>query len=198
MQDIVLKILSGPMFGVDVWLPDESVHLFFCDSENIEITHTGSVYQHALNTLLIPCVRGANEKILLRLMKSENIDQAGPDGEIEVTAQCIPLDSVDEGALDADVAADNDAQEEQTDTAPEDNTTDGEVQRYAVISVPLNQPVSIGHAVIALKYASDEWSKEVSQYSYPLPLQDNDGVEKQSPALTLMEQKRPSLFKLAA
>ncbi len=174
MQDIVLKILSGPMFGVDVSLPDDNVHLFFCDSETIDKNQSGSVYQYAINTLLIPCAKGANEKILLRLNKLQNDEQS--EQKADITAQLLPTESLD-------------AETEKEREAENSKSAD-------VITVPLNQPVSIGYAVIALKNSQEEWSKDVTQYNFPLPT-NNVAVQAQNANDFSTQKKRPSVFQLA-
>ncbi|POT59513.1 hypothetical protein C3432_01970 [Citrobacter amalonaticus] len=188
-QDIVLKILSGPMFGVDVELPDDNVHLFFCDSDAIEQSNAGSVYQYAINTLLIPCAKGANEKILLRLSKQESDDHT--DGVTEATAQRIPPEDLQTEAAVSEIAADDDS-----DIVGENSKLNADSQRVDIIPVPLNQPVNIGHAVIALKPACEEWSKEVTQYYYPVSAQNNDAQAQVIP-VPVAEQKRRFAFKYA-
>lgn len=195
MQEIILKILSGPMFGVDVALPDDNVHLYFCDSEGIEISHTGSVYQHALNTLLIPCAKGANDKIILHLSRLENADLN--DVAIEVTAQRIPLDSLQAAAVNEETTGDAGEQDDNT-VAEGNNTHPEESDNFALITLPLNQPVTIGHAVIALRHISQAWSKEVTQYAYPLPQQNTPTVERHSPSQPAEEKKPFSWCKTVA
>ena len=168
MQAFVLKILSGPMFGVDVGLPDDNVHLFFCDSEAIEKNHTESVYQHAINSLLIPCAKDNNTRIFLRISTREMADTG--ECVTEATAQLIPLE-------DRQV----DAEEEAEDQKNADQSID-------IISVPLNVPIQIGHAVIALKSVSEVWSDEVIAYSFPHP--DMEATSTTDAALAVPPEKR--------
>jgi len=175
MQEIVLKILSGPMFGVDIALPDENVHLFFCDSDAIAQSHTGSVYQYAINTLLIPCAKGDNEKFLLRFTTLAVEDQE--ERAVNVTAQRIPLDKREA------VAEENPQDEKQEDDPHAD-----------VFTLPMNKPSAIGHAVIALKHAGETWSQDVSDYGYPNNTSENNGSSPDAAAPT-PERKRISLFK---
>lgn len=194
MQEFVLKILSGPMFGVDIALPSESVHLFFCDNETIEKSHTGSVYQHSLNTLIIPCAYGANEKILLRLSKPED-SALSEHKTITATAQRIPLASHPVDGLAGETTSGNRIQGDTSDEILEDiSQTDGN-QNFDILTISLNQPVMIGHAIIALKFASEEWSHEVTQYSYPLIQQTIAGV--QAPSRPSVETNHWFFFKCA-
>ena len=179
MQEFVLKILSGPMFGVDVRLPSENVHLFFCDNETIEKSHTGSVYQHSLNTLVIPCAYGANEKILLRLTKPEEFELS-EDQTITVTVQRIPLGLHQTGDTEEGVISDGSIQNDISDSKSEGIIlSDGE-KNFEPLTISLNQPVTIGHAIIALKHISEEWSYDVTQYHYPLLQQKITEVQSSS------------------
>ncbi|WP_230350792.1 PrgH/EprH family type III secretion apparatus protein [Lelliottia sp. WAP21] len=173
MQAFVLKILSGPMFGVDVELPDENVHLFFCDSEEIEKNHAESIYQHAINTLLVPCAKGHNTRILLRLPPRQADDS---DSITQVTAQVIPDDN------------------RQTRYDTDEHIT---VEQPAeIIPVPLNEPVRIGHVVIALKPVCESWSNEVTQFYFPRSAHETDSIT-QASTLDKAETKQFPFFKLA-
>ncbi|KNC09813.1 hypothetical protein AC791_14430 [Klebsiella sp. RIT-PI-d] len=198
MQRILLRILSGPMFGVDVALPDDSAHLFFCDSDSMEKQQSGSVYQHSLNTLLIPCAPGKNEKIILRQITSEEDadDIASP---IKITAQRIP---VEESQADCNIEndlADDDESESTNEDANEDANSDvlPLADDYSVITISLNQPVVIGNAVIALRLASDSWSSLVTQYDYPFSPYNED-IHSQIVLSSESEKKRPSILLSAA
>lgn len=166
MQRIILKILSGPMFGVDVGLPDDNVHLFFCDSAAFEKGQADSVYQYSLNTLLIPCAQGANEKIILRLTRAEDSDNE--QGEIDVTAQRLPVENTPSTPV-------TDGEDPEDDECSAD-IAEPVAQHYEPIRVPLNEPVNIGHAVIALRPVSEAWSHQVTHYLYPLAEPDSNPV----------------------
>lgn len=195
MQEFVLKILSGPMFGVDVALPSESVHLFFCDNETIEKSHTGSVYQHSLNTLIIPCAHGANEKILLCLTNNED-SVLSEHKTITATAQRIPLTPHHVDGLAEETTSINSIHSDTRDEILEGISQIDDNQNFDSLVISLNQPVTIGHAIIALKLASEEWSHEVAQYSYPLKQQTITGV--QSPSRSSVDANYWFFFKCAA
>lgn|GEM_PF-5160830 len=189
MQRILLRILSGPMFGVDVALPDDSAHLFFCDSDSMEKQQSGSVYQHSLNTLLIPCAPGKNEKIILRQLAAEDTDDiASP---IKITAQRIP---VEESQADCNIKNDL-ADDDESESTGEDVNSDvlPRAGDYSVITISLNQPVVIGNAVIALRLASDSWSSSVTQYDYPFS-SHNEDIHSQIVLSSESEKKRPSIL----
>lgn len=153
MHDFILKILSGPMFGVDVALPGDSVHLFFCDDETMEKNNSDAVYKYSVNSLLIPCAHGSNEKILLRLRQQDPITEEEAS-TFSVTAQRLTQHSTEE-AVSGDV-----------DETPADPAQNTQHNGNDIIHIPLNQPVTIGQAVIALKRATEEWSESVVQYNY--------------------------------
>nr|WP_318383153.1 PrgH/EprH family type III secretion apparatus protein [uncultured Enterobacter sp.] len=178
-ENYVLKILSGPMFGVDVALPDESIiHLYFGDNDTLANDTAGNFHNYALNSLLIPGIPGGNEKFLLRLRDDNGRETR--DGETyTITAQRL----VDKHAHD------------ETDTAEDIGlrSEDGD----ELIHIPLNEPTAVGQVVIALREASQTWSDSVTHYRFPFSAPNG-----QAPQGTIqgdsVPQKRPWLLRFSA
>lgn len=149
-----LRILSGPMYGVDLTLPAaEWLYIWFADADKLaQQSETGTFTDasfHAENSIFVPAPHNMEERFILRFSSPQQQQDSLIADEVAADNGMIERDSGDfitAQRLSAAVAADDKHALKET------------------IAIALNQPISIGCMTLAVKNIVDSWSDSVVNY----------------------------------
>ncbi|WP_193404459.1 PrgH/EprH family type III secretion apparatus protein [Mixta mediterraneensis] len=169
-----LRILSGPMYGVDLTLPEaELLYICFADTDKFptqsQKNNFTDAYLHADNSIFIPAPRNMEERFILRFSNSST--RTGGDA----------LEFIEENPLSENNSSIL-AQRLATITTENSGACESED-----IPVAFNEPVTIGCMTLAIKNVSTTWSDRVLNYA-----SNNIAAEQQN--MEENEAKRSSLL----